>query len=49
MLFPKQQLDTQDATVRQLEGTFKLDQGQVDNKGRKVTNPSWNLSQNWNL
>ncbi len=28
---PKQQLDTQEATVRQYEGTVKLDQGQVDN------------------
>ncbi|MGH7967466.1 MAG: efflux RND transporter periplasmic adaptor subunit, partial [Limisphaerales bacterium] len=27
---PKQQLDTQAATVRQYEGTVKLDQGQVD-------------------
>ena len=28
---PKQQLDTQEALVRQYEGTVKLDQGQVDN------------------
>ncbi len=28
---PKQQLDTQRATVHQYEGTVKLDQGQVDN------------------
>ncbi len=28
---PKQQLDTQGATVRQYEGAVKLDQGQVDN------------------
>ena len=28
---PKQQLDTQAATVHQYEGTVKLDQGQVDN------------------
>ncbi len=28
---PKQQLDTQIATVHQFEGTVKLDQGQVDN------------------
>ncbi len=28
---PKQQLDTQVATVHQYEGTVKLDQGQVDN------------------
>jgi multidrug efflux system membrane fusion protein len=28
---PKQQLDTQAATVRQYEGTVKLDKGQVDN------------------
>jgi membrane fusion protein, multidrug efflux system len=28
---PKQQLDTQTATVHQYEGTVKLDQGQVDN------------------
>ncbi len=28
---PKQQLDTQSATVRQYEGAVKLDQGQVDN------------------
>lgn len=28
---PKQQLDTQVATVHQLEGTVKLDQGQIDN------------------
>src|SRR5204863_4517669 len=28
---PKQQLDTQFATVHQYEGTVKLDQGQVDN------------------
>jgi multidrug efflux system membrane fusion protein len=27
---PKQQLDTQDALVRQLEGTVKIDQGQID-------------------
>lgn len=28
---PKQQLDTQDAMVRQLEGIVKADQGQIDN------------------
>ena len=28
---PKQQLDTQEALVRQYEGTVKLDQGQIDN------------------
>ncbi|MFB3884853.1 MAG: MdtA/MuxA family multidrug efflux RND transporter periplasmic adaptor subunit [Thermodesulfobacteriota bacterium] len=28
---PKQQLDTQEALVRQLEGTIKIDQGQIDN------------------
>ena len=28
---PKQQLDTQEALVRQYEGTVKVDQGQVDN------------------
>jgi len=30
-LIPKQQLDTQEALVRQYEGVLKLDQGQIDN------------------
>jgi multidrug efflux system membrane fusion protein len=34
---PKQQLDTQAATVHQYEGTVKLDQGQVDNAKLQVT------------
>jgi len=34
---PKQQLDTQVATVHQYEGTVKLDQGQVDNAKLQIT------------
>jgi multidrug efflux system membrane fusion protein len=34
---PKQQLDTQVATVHQYEGTVQLDQGQVDNAKLQVT------------
>ncbi len=34
---PKQQLDTQKATVHQYEGIVKLDQGQVDNAKLQVT------------
>ena len=34
---PKQQLDTQVATVHQYEGTVKLDQGQVDNARLQIT------------
>ena len=34
---PKQQLDTQVATVHQFEGTVKLDQGQVDNAKLQIT------------
>lgn len=41
---PKQQLDTQVATVHQLEGTVKLDQGQIDTANvqlayTKITSP----------
>jgi multidrug efflux system membrane fusion protein len=34
---PKQQLDTQVATVHQFEGTVKLDQGQADNAKLQIT------------
>jgi len=34
---PKQQLDTQVATVHQYEGTVKFDQGQVDNARLQIT------------
>ncbi|HEY3309946.1 MAG TPA: MdtA/MuxA family multidrug efflux RND transporter periplasmic adaptor subunit [Desulfuromonadaceae bacterium] len=34
---PKQQLDTQEALVRQLEGTVKIDQGQIDNARLQLT------------
>ena len=34
---PKQQLDTQEAQVRQLEGTVKVDQGQVDSAKLQLT------------
>lgn len=34
---PKQQLDTQDALVRQYEGTVKVDQSQVDNAQLQLT------------
>lgn len=34
---PRQQLDTQEALVRQYEGTLKVDQGQVDNARLQLT------------
>ena len=34
---PKQQLDTQDAVVRQYEGTVKVDEGQVNNAKLQLT------------
>jgi multidrug efflux system membrane fusion protein len=34
---PKQQLDTQEALVRQYEGTVKVDQGQIDNAKLQLT------------
>ena len=34
---PKQQLDTQDALVRQYEGAIKTDQGQIDNAKLQLT------------
>jgi multidrug efflux system membrane fusion protein len=34
---PKQQLDTQEALVRQLEGMVKVDQGQIDNAKLQIT------------
>ncbi len=34
---PKQQLDTQEALVRQYEGTVKTDQGQIDNARLQLT------------
>jgi len=34
---PKQQLDTQEALVRQLEGMVQVDQGQIDNAKLQVT------------
>ncbi len=34
---PKQQLDTQEALVRQLEGTVKIDQGQVDSAKLQIS------------
>jgi len=36
-LIPKQQLDTQDALVRQFEGAVKADQGQIDNARLQLT------------
>ena len=34
---PKQQLDTQEALVRQYEGIVKADQGQIDNAKLQLT------------